>query len=158
MNLIITLILFGSLSSLCSVSLSDELTVRQINRANDEQWNNFVSKHRKNYAPKDLLKRRLKFETNLAKIKKHNEDKNKTFELEMNQFGDLTSEEFAQLYTTFQPNIDFNNPKSLLIDEIEHKPVVDPRAVTKSINWTALGALNPVRDQFGNNFNVNLLR
>ena len=44
---------------------------------------------------------------NLMKIKAHNTDSSQTYTLGVNQFTDLTQEEFVQIYLNTKPNLKF---------------------------------------------------
>uniref|UniRef100_A0A6P7GVT5 Cathepsin L-like proteinase n=1 Tax=Diabrotica virgifera virgifera TaxID=50390 RepID=A0A6P7GVT5_DIAVI len=109
-----------------------------------QQWATFKVNHSKKYGHlKEEQVRFQVFSKNLRKIEEHNaryQNGEVSFYLGVNQFADMTSEEF----------------KAMLDSQLIHKPkrditsrfVVDPQlTVPESIDWREKGAVNPVRDQ-----------
>jgi cathepsin L len=85
--------------------------------------------------------------TNLRKIAEHNSMPNKTFTMRMNQFGDLTGDEFehyvhgdngacARSSKKMQKLSSYNNEK---------KPKLHANPTT--VDWTAKGVVTPVKNQ-----------
>lgn len=78
------------------------------------------------------------FFRNLQGIELHNADPHKTYTQGINQFTDLTPQEFQALYLTLiAPHT------SQLSQEL---PSVS-ETVKESIDWVAAGKVNPVQDQ-----------
>jgi len=65
----------------------------------------------------------------------HNQQNDKTFEMGINQFMDLTTEEFKTLYLTTQPKTSYN-PVSL-----------NDSNLTTEVDWRNKGAVTPVKNQ-----------
>lgn len=77
------------------------------------------------------------WERNMAKINKHNNGNN-TFTLAMNQFGDLTTQEFVKMYNTYQPS-----------QKIQSEHVYQPKytRIPTTKDWRQEGAVTGVKDQ-----------
>lgn len=98
-----------------------------------EAWKeNFGVKYSSQY--EELYRERV-FLENLAKIAAHNADKSNTYEMGLNQFSALTSEEFAQIYLGTIVDASSNN-----VDSVDTAQVGD-------VDWTTKGVLTPVKNQ-----------
>jgi C1A family cysteine protease len=137
-------LLFSLFTPILSQTLIDE----------NDIWNHFTvfqKRFQKVYTTiEDFETRFFIFKTNLYTIFRHNENHTHTFKMGINQFTDLTSYEFQELYLSgYKPmnrnkgsfgckpfsnnNTNTNtNPKNLIPD---------------SIDWTTKNVVNPVRDQ-----------
>ena len=123
---------------------SEQASVRTPDKSLDSEWAAFNSKKTKSFVEKDDLTRRFKWEDNINKIKHDNKNSNKTYKQEANQFADLTSEEFNSIYNRLKvPS--YNNRKKVASKWNTFKSFTLTTA--KSIDWTALGAVTPVKDQ-----------
>ncbi|CAG9854682.1 unnamed protein product [Phyllotreta striolata] len=107
-----------------------------------DQWTNFKIEHGKVY--KNLAEEKLRFnifQQTLKKIEEHNKKYNaglSTYWMGINQFSDLTTEEFAAR----QKKQIANKPK--IVAEL-HVPT--NRSVPKEIDWREKGAVMEVKDQ-----------
>jgi len=72
-------------------------------------------------------------------IRKHNEGGKHTYTLAMNEFGDLTLEEFHARYTGLKRPAD--NKK------VPRNVAVNTGVIADSVDWTAKGAVTAVKDQ-----------
>ncbi|XP_051893713.1 procathepsin L-like [Pristis pectinata] len=111
----------------------------------DEHWMNWTTLHEKQYGKNEEKWRRLIWEKNLKNIKRHNLEYSMgkhTFRMEMNHFGDMTSEEFTQIMNGFTPrnsqNTAFNEPMLQQNDFVE---------IPQSIDWRVHGYVTEVKNQ-----------
>jgi C1A family cysteine protease len=83
---------------------------------------------------------------NLEMIAKHNSDSSQSFKMRLNQFGDLTSDEFAHTVhggqgSCYKPNN--NQEKKFLTSQKSLKVGANPT----SVDWTTKGVVTPVKNQ-----------
>jgi C1A family cysteine protease len=110
----------------------------------DALWQRFKMTYNKVYFDsRDETYRKFIFTSNLRMIQKHNEDQEQgkhTYTLAMNEFGDLTFEEFHARYTGYKgPKL--NYLRSMNTANLSHVAVAD------SIDWVEKGAVTPVKNQ-----------
>merc|ERR1711910_23335 len=108
----------------------------------DQEWEIFKAKYQRNYlSTPEHNNRKSVFTSNLKLIQKHNAEHAlglHTFTLGVNQFADLTSQEFVQTYNGFHPEMYQNLPKA------ELKATADE---PDSIDWRDEGYVTPVKNQ-----------
>ena len=83
------------------------------------------------------------WKSNVDLIQSHNADADKglkTFWLKMNQFGDLTVQEFASIYNGYNSALKTFKPAGVF----EYNPNVQ---VPDSVDWRTQGYVTPVKDQ-----------
>jgi len=105
-----------------------------------DSFNSWINLHGKEYKSQNEYNYRLSvYRDNLAFIENHNRE-NHGFTVAMNQFGDLTKEEFGQLYLGM--NVDASNL-------IQNSPfTVDPTYVRDdTVDWRTKGAVTPIKNQ-----------
>ncbi|KAM5561241.1 ervatamin-B-like [Rosa sericea] len=84
---------------------------------------------------------------NLLFVNDFNNQGNKTFELSVNFFSDLTNEEFLRLYTGFQaPNVPLNSSSHHNIKSFSYQDLSETDVPTR-IDWREEGAVTPVKEQ-----------
>merc|ERR1719391_333083 len=110
--------------------------------AASDDWQSFKSTHGKSYnSHKEESYRRSVYESNKKYIQEHNERFAKgevTFNLAMNQFGDMTQEEIHETMSTTRKVVE-------IPDVIPKHKFSQPRAGSK--DWREEGAVTPVKDQ-----------
>jgi cathepsin L len=101
---------------------------------NFEQWK---VEHGKTYPSQfEEAYRKAIFLKNAADVHAHNADSSNTYEKGINQFSDLTQEEFAATYLTLQ------------VKPQRHSRTMQEAAVTAGdIDWVAAGYVTPVKNQ-----------
>jgi KDEL-tailed cysteine endopeptidase len=127
-----------------SLFISNAFSQTQIQSADDEyhwnQFNLFQEKFRKFYSDDFELETRYNiFKENLVNINRHNNEPNQNFTLGVNQFSDLTQEEYKSTYVSgFNGELGGYGCKAFS-SAASGAPL--------SIDWRAKGVVNPVRDQ-----------
>jgi cathepsin L len=108
------------------------------------KWKNFKKLHQKSYDRVEELKRIHIFEANLKKIEEHNKlfDKNEvSYKMAINQFGDLSQEEFLDYLKTYNNKGGAKTTKSVKLQPHLNAEVPD------EIDWRENGAVTDVEDQ-----------
>ena len=138
MNTISTLLALAL--AICLVYPSEQ---RKPNKGLDSDWLAFKRNHSKAYNNEtEETNRRLTFEDNLNTINAHNSDSSKAYRLGINQFSDLTADEFNSIYNRLMmPSI----KRKRSVQSADLKALVS--GIPASVNWTASGAVTPVKDQ-----------
>lgn len=114
-----------------------------VSSATDRHWvdfSDFQFKFNKRYENLEELKHRFEiFKENVAEIHDHNKNENKTFTLGINQFTDLSREEFIHYYVNGLNNYQsygcnvYTAPSNVLLPS--------------SVDWRQKGAVSSVKDQ-----------
>jgi cathepsin L len=97
----------------------------------------FVKDYKKQYPIEEFFDRYNVFKANLEMVEAHNAGP-ATWKMGINQFADLTKEEFKQ-YLGLRPR-DNSYIRSKNVAEVPNIPTAD-------IDWTTKGAVTPVKDQ-----------
>ena len=128
-SLLFSFILFTTLG----LSLTDQ----NLSECRDH-FDIFKEQYNKVYInPEEELYRRIVFNNNYNRIQKHNRNEENSFQLEMNQFGDLLSHEFHSKNTYYhlreQPRISRNTfVETDVVDEID---------------WRSQNVVTPIKNQ-----------
>ncbi|KAM5588003.1 ervatamin-B-like [Rosa sericea] len=106
-----------------------------------ELW---MARYKRAYADNAEKERRFKiFKYNAEYVDKFNEENNHTYKLSVNEFADLTDEEFSRAYTGCKRSIR-SAGSFKMIDPIKYENLTD---VPTSIDWREKGAVTPVKYQ-----------
>jgi len=105
-----------------------------------EQFERWTIVHNKSYGSKEEhMKRAWMFSYNMDYVEGHNAKK-AGFEVAMNQFGDLTVDEFSAIYNGFRPDIKSRTTSTIVtFDERISAP--------SSMDWRTKNCVTPVKDQ-----------
>ncbi|XP_047237933.1 procathepsin L-like [Girardinichthys multiradiatus] len=109
----------------------------------DQHWELWKNSYNKTYDEKEEVWRRMVWEKNLRKIELHNLEYSMakhTYNQGMNQFGDMTNEEFVQIMNGYKPEYEGKLKKSLFI-----KP--NFLEVPSAVDWRGKGYVTPVKNQ-----------
>jgi C1A family cysteine protease len=110
----------------------------------DSEWDRFTAFlerfHKKYETLKEFEERFEIFKENVKHIFDHNSDKLQNYTLGINQFSDLTSNEFTEKYIGAYSNLE----KSVCMQFVNKETLSN---LPKSVDWTANGAVTPVKDQ-----------
>jgi len=99
-------------------------------------FGDFMTEHSKTYCAEELLDRYINFKSNLDFINEHNAQES-SYKLGMNQFGDMTNEEFGSFLKLS------HRPIARELNVGVNAPVVG----SGDIDWETKGAVTPVKDQ-----------
>merc|ERR1719424_1924071 len=102
------------------------------------QFAEFIAKFDKKYDADEFLDRYNVFKTNAQLIENHNADK-EGYTMGMNEFGDLTFEEFHARYTGYN-----DRQRGYLRSQNLFKP---EKAEAGDVDWVSKGAVTPVKNQ-----------
>ncbi|XP_072924901.1 procathepsin L-like isoform X2 [Hemitrygon akajei] len=115
------------------------------NPALDEAWLNWRSFHKKEYVGDEGNYRRTVWEKNLKLIELHNLEYSMgkhSFQMGMNHFGDLTAEEFSELWKQFRT---FEMKNSSGKEPASGAPKLFK--LPQSVDWRTKGYVTKVKDQ-----------
>ena len=130
------------LASLFYVASSEGLLNNFLNESDEwKQFSNFQERFAKKYGSIEEMENRFQiFRTNLRNIVIHNLDRSQNFTMGVNQFTDLTPEEFKAQYINggAKSNLGSFGCKSF---------TSNAAGAPASLDWTTKGVVNPVRDQ-----------
>ncbi|KAL4216763.1 hypothetical protein ACF0H5_024486 [Mactra antiquata] len=107
----------------------------------DNEWKEYMVAHNKNYMYGEEMSRRAIWEKNLAYINQHNLEADRgvhTFWLGMNQYGDMTNEEFVRVMNGYKQS---NRTSTNLYLPPSHVTLPD------SVDWRKEGYVTPVKNQ-----------
>jgi len=101
------------------------------------QW---MRHHKKSYNHGDFPVRFSIFRDNMDFIRLHNSDSSKNFTVAMNQFGDLTKQEFGRFYTGLKvPETYQRKGQAQVVDS--------SAALPAAVNWVTKGAVTAIKNQ-----------
>jgi cathepsin L len=117
----------------------------QLNNDLDSSWELFKAQYNKAYEPKYEFVRRLIWESNVQYIQKHNleYDMGKhTYGLGVNEFADLTFEEFSSMYLA--PKRDYSQVK---LNGSQFMTPLNMKDLPTEVDWRKQGLVTPVKNQ-----------
>jgi cathepsin L len=94
-----------------------------------------MQKYKKSYHHEEFQARYAVFRTNMDFIEAHNSG-NSTFSVDMNQFGDLTNEEFKRTYLGSR----YTHTGELITEDL-------PEGLPTSWDWRPKGAVTAIKNQ-----------
>lgn len=108
----------------------------------------FIAQYGRSYASKDTAEERFNiFSANFDQIKAHNANENRTFEMGINAFTDMTVEELNKRYLSVKLRVPQHVTQSRLLASDNN--FVNVADLPTEINWTAKGKVSPSVDQGG---------
>lgn len=133
---------------LCLVALSLLCCAVALPTPEEHTFDNFRARFGKSYATSEESSRREAiFNANLVKIEQHNADPRWTYTLGVNQFADLTSEEFGRLYAKgLDHHADADLFSSSIRDGSADLPV---ESLPEQLDWRTKGVVTPPKNQGG---------
>ncbi|XP_044539739.1 procathepsin L-like, partial [Gracilinanus agilis] len=129
---------------LASLYLGLVAAAPQYDQALDSQWDQWKAQYEKTYEANEDSWRRATWERNLKMIEMHNLEYStgkQSFQMGMNKFGDMTTEEFKQVMNGYNSSgLQRRTNGSLL-----HEPLF--AQIPESVDWREKGYVTPVKKQ-----------
>ncbi|XP_028627950.1 cathepsin Q-like [Grammomys surdaster] len=118
----------------------------------DIEWEEWKIKYEKSYTPEEDVLKRAVWEENVKKIKLHNMENSlgkNTYTMEINDFADMTDEEFRDMITgfTLPVNDTVRSPWKRSLHSNFPNSGHWRDALPKSVNWLKEGYVTRVKDQ-----------
>ncbi|XP_078280320.1 procathepsin L-like [Rhinoraja longicauda] len=122
----------------------------KFNSSLDEEWTNWKLQFNRQYTEGEETNRRMIWESALSYIEQHNREYamgKHTFTVGMNQFGDLTNEEFNKLMNGFLMNE--GESSTVKVEEYDgfDETNENDQNLPKSFDWRKNGAVTPIKNQ-----------
>jgi len=137
-KLVLVLVALFAVSSFAQVSAAPEMKFL---------WHSWKQIYNRVYSEVEEIKRFTVFVENYFKIIKHNSEDN-GFRMALNQFADLTKEEFKAQNIKGLLYTEADREAQRLRQELSFYPVdYSVLALPDSVDWRAKGAVTPVKDQ-----------
>lgn len=137
-TILIALFALASSASSTSAGLSE--------RELQTQFNSWMRNHGRSYNADEFLPRYQAWRSNMDFIEEFNRQGNRTFAVAMNQFGDLTPEEFGRLHKGH-----LSNPaevkRRLDQESLQRQDQICGSTPAASWDWVTQGAVTPVKNQ-----------
>lgn len=106
---------------------------------NSTNFIDYVKSYDKTYADEEMFDRYNIFSENLRIINEHNSNPEHTWKMGVNQFTDLSADEFKQ-QLCYKKDTIYNVPRVVL-------DLHTTKDIPTQLDWTELGAVTPVKDQ-----------
>jgi len=106
-----------------------------------QDFKNFAEKYAKEYKVDEMFHRYGVFKDNVAMIEAHNAKDNESYKMAVNEFTDLTWEEFSDMYKGYK-----HADRKFSRQQNQHV-VKDDEVLADSLDWRDNGAVTPVKDQ-----------
>jgi cathepsin L len=106
-------------------------------------FDTFIKDHQKSYKDENEKHQRYNiFKKNIDYINFHNNYKQSTYTLGVNQFADLTNQEYKEKFLKFRASKDQNFRSLISSSNLHH-----PGDIPKTLDWRTKGAVSYVKDQ-----------
>jgi C1A family cysteine protease len=104
-------------------------------------FSKWMTQHNKKYETKDFFHRYNVFKHNMDFVFAHNQ-KNSTYTLAMNPFGDMTSKEFVATHNGYKPR-----ERSFIKSKLAPAPKLSHAKNPTSVDWRTHNAVTPIKNQ-----------
>ncbi len=119
-------------------------------RALQARFSGWMKDNKRSYDSEEFLKRWNQWRVNAQFVEQHNSDPNQTYEVEMNEYADMSIEEFTRVYLGLirAPEVDdeaeFINGTNPFPEDHEGQK---RQSVPATFDWRTQGAVTPVKNQ-----------
>jgi len=103
------------------------------------EFEKFKETFDKQYSKSEEIYRFTIFQVNLKKIEQHNADNTQTYKMDVNQFTDMTQEEFVEKILTKMNDLKTLQPKIFIEETYEPVP--------NGVDWRTQGVVSPIKNQ-----------
>jgi len=124
---------------LAAIIAATYVMLPQHHSASKAEFEKFKETFEKQYSKSEEIYRFTIFQQNLRKIQQHNADDSQTYKMDVNQFTDMTQEEFAEKILTKMSDLKTLQPKIFIEETYEPVP--------NGVDWRTSGAVSPVKNQ-----------
>jgi len=105
-------------------------------------FSRWMKEHNKHYASTAEFDVRIStFKANALKVRTHMANANRTYDMALNKFADLTTAEFAEMYLGYVPR------DNAYLRSKNIKVFPTKKALPASVDWVAAGKVTPIKDQ-----------
>jgi len=115
----------------------------------EEEYQNafveFMQTYYKSYLPDEIFARFEIFKEHYLHVQKHNAG-NFTWTIGINQFSDLTREEFRNTYLRYDP-LPRSGGRQITLEELRAQNTGPSAFPNGAVDWTTKGVVTPVKDQ-----------
>ncbi|CAN8267365.1 unnamed protein product [Cochlearia groenlandica] len=128
-----------------STTLSRPFDAELVMQKRHDDW---MAKHNRVYADvKEKNNRYVVFKRNVERIERLNSvPEGRTFKLAVNQFADLTNDEFRSMYTGYKGNLVLSKQSGIKTTPFRYQNV-SAGALPVSVDWRKKGAVTPIKNQ-----------
>lgn len=106
----------------------------------------FLVKFGRSYASKNEIDQRFDiFTENFETINNHNSKSDATFKMEVNQFADLSIEEFNERYLSSKI-VKGKKEAPQLIKSVSSRPLLNSTVLPEEVDWNAAGKVSKPKD------------
>ncbi len=136
-------VLCGSLLFLCAFSAKIE------ERELQARFTGWMKEHKRSYENEEFLRRWNQWRDNALFVEQHNNDPNQTYKVAMNQYGDMTPEEFSRVYLGLinEPEVEKQPSPSDANFINSTNPFAKRQSVPATFDWRTQGAVTTVKNQ-----------
>ncbi len=138
-------VLCSSLFMLCAFAVSVE------ERALQARFTGWMKENKRSYESEEFLKRWNQWRDNALFVEQHNSDPTQTYKVGMNEYADMSTEEFSRVYLgliresgaeegSLEEDEDFLNGTNPFPEEKR-------MAVPATFDWRTQGAVTPIKNQ-----------
>jgi hypothetical protein len=141
---------FSAVVVLAVASLAQGVSIEE--RELQGRFNGWMRQHARSYDSDEFLERYNVWRENMAFVEEFNRAGDKSFTVAMNQYGDLTPEEFSRFYKGHVLPKDEEEQMRKRLDEQqdtaeEEEPVTVGATVPASWDWRTVGAVTAIENQ-----------